>query len=230
MNIQYTYALILACSIAGPLVLSFDKKVAFSTKWYDVIKAGILPAAIFIVWDMFFTTKGVWSFSEDHITGIKIGNLPVEEVLFFFVVPFCCLFIYECIRCWFPSIGREKLSGKILMALGIALLVTGLFNLDKYYTSWTGIGNGIFIGSIFILPKVFRDFRVNYFLVSYVIILIPFLTVNGLLTSIPVVLYNDAENLAFRIYTIPVEDTFYGMLLILMNVTIYDRLRAGKHN
>ena len=230
MDIQYTYALILAGSIAGPFALSFDKKVAFYSKWPDVLKAGILPAAIFIAWDMFFTHKGVWSFSENHITGIKIGNLPIEEALFFFVVPFCCLFIYECIRCWFPSIGGEKFSQKILMTLGFLLFVTGLLNSDKYYTSWTGIGNGVFIGSIFMLPKVFRDFRVNYFLISYVIILIPFLTVNGLLTSIPVVLYNDAENLALRIYTIPVEDTFYGMLLILMNITIYDRLRAGKRN
>ncbi|MFZ9982278.1 MAG: lycopene cyclase domain-containing protein [Cyclobacteriaceae bacterium] len=228
MNIQFTYALILAGSIAGPLALSFDKKVAFHTKWTDVIKAGILPAAIFIAWDMFFTKEGVWSFSEKHITGIKIGNLPIEEALFFFVVPFCCLFIYECIRCWFPSIRGEKLSEKILIVLGVALFVAGLLNTGKYYTSWTGIANGIFIALIFLAPKLFCDFRVNYFLVSYAVILIPFLTVNGLLTSIPVVLYNDAENLALRIYTIPTEDVFYGMLLILMNITIYERLRAGK--
>jgi lycopene cyclase domain-containing protein len=110
------------------------------------------------------------------------------------------------------------------------LIVTGLLNTDKYYTSWTGLGNGIFILLIYTLPNVFRNFRANYFLVSYAVILIPFLTVNGLLTSIPVVLYNHQENLDVRIYTIPVEDTFYGMLLILMNVTIYERLRRGKND
>lgn len=230
MDLHYTYALILAGSVAGPVALSFDKKVAFFTKWPDVFKAGIIPAILFICWDMFFTSKGVWWFSENHISGVMIGNLPIEEALFFFVVPFCCLFIYECILCWFPAIKGEGVSRKILMMLGIALFVTGLINTDKYYTSWTGIGNGIFIGLIFFLPRVFRDFKVNYFLISYAVILIPFLTVNGLLTSIPVVLYNHAENLDLRIYTIPAEDTFYGMLLILMNVTIYDRLRRGKKN
>jgi lycopene cyclase domain-containing protein len=71
--------------------------------------------------------------------------------------------------------------------------------------------------------KRFQSFNTNAFLVSYLIILIPFLIINGLLTAIPVVLYNDHENLATRIYTIPVEDVFYGMLLIMMNVVGYEK-------
>ena len=228
MNLSWTYALILIGSIAGPVALSFDRKVAFYSKWRDVFMAGIFPALIFILWDMYFTSKGVWWFSEQHISGIKLGNLPIEEALFFLVVPFCCLFIYECIRCYFPNLKGEKAGRRILSFMGVALMIAGIWNLERQYTSWTGIGNGLFIGVIFILPALFKDFKANYFLVSYLIILIPFLTVNGLLTAIPVVLYNDAENLALRIYTIPAEDTFYGMLLILMNVTIYERLRRGK--
>jgi lycopene cyclase domain-containing protein len=52
--------------------------------------------------------------------------------------------------------------------------------------------------------------------------LIPFLTVNGILTALPVVLYNDTENCGFRIYTIPVEDTMYSYLLLMMNIIIFE--------
>jgi lycopene cyclase domain-containing protein len=82
----------------------------------------------------------------------------------------------------------------------------------------------------FLLRKYFRHFHLTAFLIAYLIILVPFLVVNGFLTAIPVVLYNDAENLGLRIYTIPFEDVFYGMLLVMMNVAGFEWLRRRGKN
>lgn len=221
MNFHLTYFLILLGSIIGPLALSFDKKVAFHKKWKSVFKAMLLPAMLYILWDMVFTHDGVWSFNEKYITGIKLYNLPLEEVSFFFVVPYCCVFIYECVRCYFPNIRNTHFSRWLLAVIGIVLLAFALLHRDKSYTFVTFLLNGAFI-FIILFKKKFSYFNVSAFLVAYLIILIPFLLINGLLTAIPVVLYNDAENLATRIYTIPVEDVFYGMLLIMMNVAGYE--------
>lgn len=225
MNTQYTYFLILAASVAGPLALSFDKKVGFYKKWKYLFPAMLLPALLYIVWDIYFTSIGVWSFNEAYITGIKLVNLPIEEVLFFVIVPFCCIFIYECIRCYFPGLANRRLSDKILKGGGMLLFLAGIFFFDKYYSSWTFIFCAVFIAALFTAKHFFRDFHSTYFLISYAIILIPFLLVNGLLTAIPVVLYNDTENLGLRIYTIPVEDIFYGMLLVMMDIALYEKLR-----
>ena len=227
MTSHYTYFIILAASLAGPLALSFDKKVGFYKKWKYVFPAMIIPALLYIAWDIYFTSKAVWSFNEKYITGIKISNLPLEEVLFFFIVPYCCVFIYECIRCYFPLLKNNRNADLGLKLLAAVLLITGIIFYDRYYTSWTFILNAVFIAIIYLFRKYFRNFDAISFLLSYSICLIPFLIVNGFLTAMPVVLYNDAENLGRRIYTIPFEDIFYGMLLVLMNITGYEKLKKG---
>ena len=220
----YTYFLILGASLAAPLALCFDKKVAFYRSWKYAVPSIILPAIFYIAWDIFFTAKQVWSFNDDYITGIHLFNLPIEEALFFFVVPYCCLFIYACIRAYLPQLNSNQTTRRTWWVLGILLVVAALVFYDRYYTSWAFMFCGLFLLSMSLLHRQFQTFNQAAFLVSYLIILVPFLLVNGLLTSIPVVLYNDAENLGVRIYTIHFEDVFYGMLLVLMNVTIYEKL------
>ena len=63
---------------------------------------------------------------------------------------------------------------------------------------------------------------------AYLVSLIPFFIVNGILTSLPVVMYNDSENLGIRIFTIPIEDTMYSLLLLLMNIVLFEYFKNEK--
>jgi lycopene cyclase domain-containing protein len=213
-------------SLAGPLALSFDKKVRFYKKWKYLFPAMLLPALFYMIWDCWFTSMGIWDFSPLHITGFKLINLPIEEVLFFFVVPYCCIFIYECIRCYFPSIKSNTVTDRIFMGIAAVVFILGVVFHNLYYTGYTFLLFGAFVALFYGFKMDVSGFKSGPFLVSYAVILIPFLLVNGFLTAIPVVLYNDAENLGIRIYSIPVEDCFYGWLLFFMNVVIYEKLRS----
>lgn len=228
MNPHFTYFLILVASLAGPLCLSFDKKVAFYKNWKYLFSAMLLPALFYFIWDIYFTSKGVWSFNEKYISGIYIVNLPLEEVLFFLVIPYCCVFIYECMEVYFPHLKTLKFGDVGLKLIGLGLLIVGIIFYDHWYTSWTSIFTALFIAIIYLNKKYFENFSSSLFLISFLIMLIPFIIVNGFLTSVPVIQYNNAENMGIRISTIPVEDTFYGMLLILMNVVLYERLKSKR--
>jgi lycopene cyclase domain-containing protein len=226
---HYTYAAIMLGSLIGPLALSFDKKVAFYKTWPAVFKAMLLPALVYIIWDAFFTHKGVWQFNPQYITGIKIFNLPIEEVAFFFIVPYCCTFVYACIKAYFPKIPKTAFVTIVFWMLVVALLVFGLLHINKYYTSYTFLLNAVLLSVWLLGKKYFSNTNTTTFGIAYLVILIPFLIVNGFLTAIPVVIYNNTENLGFRITTIPFEDIFYGLILVLANILTYDKLLAIKN-
>jgi lycopene cyclase domain-containing protein len=92
------YFLVLAISFAAPLILSFSKNLDFYKFPARLILSIGIPFVIFVVWDMIVTARGHWSFNPEYITGIRIYNLPVEEVLFFIIIPFCGIFTWECVK------------------------------------------------------------------------------------------------------------------------------------
>jgi lycopene cyclase domain-containing protein len=78
---------------------------------------------------------------------------------------------------------------------------------------------------LIITEFVIKSTIMGRFYLAYLVSLIPFYIVNGLLTSIPIVMYNDAENVAFRVGTIPFEDHFYSLSMLLINILFFEYFR-----
>jgi len=184
----------------------------------------ITGAVSFLLWDEWFTRMHVWSFNPQYITGVYLGHLPLEEWMFFFFIPYACMFIYENLRVYFGRhIAKIPLFFfKTTAALLVATFVTlAIVYRDHIYTFIT------FTGCAVMLSFFLAVFRMRYFplfFCMWLVHLIPLFVVNGVLTGLPVVTYNDAENMGIRIGTVPLEDSFYSMLLLLINVSVYEFL------
>jgi lycopene cyclase domain-containing protein len=221
-----TYLFVNIAIIGIPFLLSFDAKVHFYKKWKYVIPAIAIPGFIFIVWDIWFTKIGVWSFNLNHLTGIKLFGLPIEEHLFFITVPYASLFTYEVLKCYWPELNPKYIAKSFFGLVVTGLTIVAAINISNLYTSVTFFATSLaIIVIVFILNVKFS----GRFLLAFFLIIFPFLFFNGILTGSgleePVVIYNNAENLRLRILTIPIEDTFYGMLLILLNVFFFELFR-----
>jgi lycopene cyclase domain-containing protein len=68
----------------------------------------VLPvAAVFLVWDAIAIGTGVWDFDPAFVTGLRAPlGIPLEEVLFFVVVPICGLLTYEAVQLTGSLLGR----------------------------------------------------------------------------------------------------------------------------
>lgn len=228
---KYLYLILHVFTISFPLVRSFEPRIEYAKKWSSLFPGIAITGLFFIVWDVFFTRAGVWGFNPDYLTGIYLFSLPIEEILFFITVPFASVFIYECVLYFLPKIKNPKWLKWISAVLAISLITLSIIHHAQAYTFWNFLFTGIFL----IIVAIKTPQWLGHFWIAYLLHLIPFFIVNGVLTGYgieaPIVWYNNMENLSLRLVTIPVEDTIYALLLLLMNVFFYENFKArGKQN
>lgn len=222
----YLYFLINIASLSIPLVYSFQKKMRFIQYWKTVLLGIVIMAIPFLIWDIWFTKIGVWGFNTKYLLGINILNLPIEEVLFFFCIPYASIFTHYVLLHFFPNL---KLSSKITSILNKLLFLVAisivLFNYDKWYTLINFLVFSVFL----VYALVTKDAIISSFYITFLVILLPFFIVNGLLTGSfideQVVWYNNAENLGIRLGTVPVEDVFYAFSMLYGPILVIERLK-----
>jgi lycopene cyclase domain-containing protein len=223
----YTYLLLNIIAIVVPVYYSFDKRTYFFGDLKYFMPAMLITLFFFISWDILFTYFGVWGFNPKYLTGITIINLPLEEWLFFVTIPYACVFTYISLNYLIKKDYFGNFANYISWVLIILLSVISISYYQRIYTSITF---GLTAIMILLHVLVLKTSYMGRFYFSYLFILAPFLIINGILTGSfieeQVVWYDDTQNLGIRIFTIPVEDTVYGMLLVLMNVTFFEAFRS----
>ena len=216
------YLLINLGTISIPFLFSFHPKLLFFKNWKAFFIANSIVTLMFCIWDMYFTQLGVWGFNSKYITGIHIGNLPLEEVLFFICIPFACVYTYHCLTLFFPLVWKKSTEKWVIIVLMSLLFGFGIYFHSNYYTSYTFVSLAILL---VLLKYLLRVDWLSKALSVYAVLLIPFCIVNGVLTGFglenPVVWYNPEEIIGIRIVTIPLEDVFYGLELFLLNLYFY---------
>ncbi len=216
-------------TLSYPLARSFEHRVRFVRYWPGVFLGTAVMMLLFIPWDIWFTANAVWGFNHQYITGIYIANLPVEEWMFFVFVPFACVFIYEVLNYFVPSDPLARIQRHITSALILLSFVLSVVFVDRLYTFCTFSLLCVFlIWHLLVKRSVF----LGKFYLTFIIVQIPFLLVNGALTGLftdePVVWYNNAENMGLRLLSIPIDDIGYNMLMLLIVITVLENYKKRQ--
>jgi len=221
---NYLYLALNFGTLLFPLLLSFDKKVAFYKNFKPLFFAIAIMATVFLVWDFMFTKLGVWGFNSLYLSGYYMAGMPIEEYMFFFTVPYACVFIYECLISYFPkSFNISIFFRYIPLFFWLFSLLWMVFYFDKLYSLIASLFV-VFLGGF----PMFRKKQVlRYFTIAFLISIIPMLVVNGLLTSKPVVFYNELEFSGIRVGTIPLEDFIYNYGMLWLTIGFYHYFKVG---
>ena len=213
------YLLLNLGSVSVPFLYSFHPRLKLHKRFLWIFISILLTMFIFIPWDVIFTMSGIWGFNDTYFLGCKFLSLPIEEWLFFICIPFACVFTHYALLLYFPNLKVNKTTAKkISIVLILLLFILAVVNYDKWYTV---INFGLAIPLTLLVYK-YNTLLLQQFFLTFLVMLIPFFIVNGILTGSfiedQVVWYNNAENLGIRMATIPVEDSIYAYSMILCNL------------
>jgi len=93
------YVAVLAFCVLGTLPLELWLGVRVYRQWKRLLLTLLPVVAVFVVWDLYAISAGHWTFDEEQTTGVLLpGSLPLDELLFFVVVPTCALLSVEAVR------------------------------------------------------------------------------------------------------------------------------------
>jgi lycopene cyclase domain-containing protein len=217
---SFTYLWINIAIIAGPLWATRDPQLAYRRQLPAVAAAIAVVSSLYITWDSIAAGWGEWSFNPRYVTGIRVFNLPIEEILFFITVPYACLLLYEVVRIKTKQ-ARFELS-RVAVVGAIAVLASAALGFaGQGYTSKVLSSCAAFLGIALLTDRPLLENR-QYWLWLGVCV-VPFLLVNSILTSLPVVQYQPEAIWGVHFFTIPLEDFFYNYSMLSFYLLAYRR-------
>ena len=99
-----TYLLLLAACVVGTLPLEFVLHTRVYAQWIRLLATLAPVVLIFGAWDLLAIHQGTWHYNSRYLVGLTLpGRLPLEELLFFLVIPTCSILALEAVRARQPS-------------------------------------------------------------------------------------------------------------------------------
>jgi lycopene cyclase domain-containing protein len=222
---RFSYFLHHVLTVVPVALLSFEHRIHYVSRWKKVIVAAAVPALLYLMWDVLFTDAGVWAFDHEKTMGLAFLGLPWEEWASLFVIPFACVFIYENLLYYLrhdPWAGRDRW---ISFAIGFGSLIMALYNNDKLYTFLAFFSaSAITLWDLYFYPERSR----TRFYMTFAISLVPMIIFNGWLTgmfsSSPLVSYDPESFMGWRVFTMPLEDIFFGYGYLFLVIRFYQQI------
>lgn len=222
---RFSYLFHHLLTVVPVALLSFEHRIHYVDRWKAVLSALSLPALLYILWDVLFTEVGVWAFDHEKVTGFFILGLPWEEWTWFIVVPLACVFIYDNLLYYIRKDPWEGADKWVSLMIGFGSLIAALFNMDKLYTFLAFSTAGIITlwDWYFYRPRP----RTRFYM-TFAVSLIPMIIFNGWLTGMfsgsPLVSYDPESFMGWRVFTMPLEDIFFGYGYLFLVIRIYQQI------
>ncbi len=96
---RFTYLAVLLFIFVGSAWLEIALRTRVLRRWKRLLLALAIPFTLFVIWDVWAIATGHWSIDPERTVDIRLfGIIPIEELIFFVVVPLASILSLEAVR------------------------------------------------------------------------------------------------------------------------------------
>jgi lycopene cyclase domain-containing protein len=107
-----SYLAVLAGCLASALWLEPVLRVRVLRRWRRLLLTLVPVVVVFGAWDIAAIAAGHWWYDRGQLVGVTLpGRLPLEELLFFLVVPVCSILGFEAVRTVLARLSARAARG-----------------------------------------------------------------------------------------------------------------------
>lgn len=118
---HWSYLAVLAFCVVGTLWLEFVLLTRVFRRWRRLALSVLPVAAVFVLWDLYAIDSGHWYFDPALISGVMLpGGLPLDEVLFFLVIPTAAVLTLEAVRSARRWQVGDELPGRVVDGIRVS--------------------------------------------------------------------------------------------------------------
>lgn len=92
---EFQYLLLMGACVAITLPLEFVLRARVYRRWRLLLPTILVVVLVFGLWDIVGIVREHWTYDSASMTGVMFGPLPLEELVFFVVIPVAALLSYE---------------------------------------------------------------------------------------------------------------------------------------
>lgn len=221
------YALFHLAVLFGPVTVSLamPRFRSFWHLWKPLLMTYAFVSVPWIAIDALSHARGWWDYDPAYVSGVEFVGLPIEEIVFFFTVPFACLFLWWALQKHWGRAAIPQRTRQLLIAGAVAIggyfLMIGILD-GKERTLFDAV---LYLGVVAVIA-LSRLSREAVFWRWSAIVFVLFLMFNSILTALPIVVYDESFMTGWRIGTIPIEDTLYNFVFLWLSVTMFEYARG----
>lgn len=226
-----SYLLLAFSAFALFIVARLFLKVQLAKLWRGIFFGLAIVLFILIPWEVWFSYRQIWGWSESKLLGIFVATVPMEEVLWFVAMALLFVVIYEWIGKRQTVLLKQGYPKRLTAGLAFGFFLCAVVFVDHIYTFTVASFACVFLVWHLLIAKA--DY-ISRFYLSFVIYLLPLLILDNIRTgsfSIKATIwYNPETVMGLYLFKVPLENIAMYFFLMLVFITAYESLKVRSYD